>query len=153
MSKQPLHTMSAATVSEPTPICNDYMPIEFLLMGLDDKMASWLVDQAGVLRSVFTLGSYDEIEISESFFCGAKEGRIEREEIGKFHLTVEGALSTVCFEDCAVVSFLQDGTAVLVIEDGEMLTCYHLCFEEMSEDVHLQYIQEALTWEPPAREM
>jgi hypothetical protein len=122
-----------------------FWPIEFFLHDVisDTEMITWIVDQVGVLRSVFELVTWNLQEKSNKKATLSKADTMIKITYGKnrFFIGAKKAAGTVINHDKnrkvnAVCVHLNDGTSLMFIRHESQLYCYHFCFEE-SGDWHV----------------
>jgi hypothetical protein len=116
-----------------------YSPIEFFTSDLkDSELVCWLMDQVGVLRSVFKIAECLEAQIKEEAEIAGHHCQIIRRDFIDFKINVENSIGTVTYTDSkdarkAVCHHLNDGTALVFMISGDVLAGYHFCFEDTSE--------------------
>jgi len=105
-----------------------YQPIEFFLQDLsDDRLTTWIVDQAGVLRSVFEIAS---VPFGEDRVIQIGKNSCEISFIDEaFTVTCKQAIHSAHYDE-AISFHFNDGTVGLFIRRSGAIKCYNFCFEE-----------------------
>lgn len=126
-----------------------YEPIEFFLMGAkDDGLVSWISDQSGCLRSVYTLFESVEPKIKKIITVGNVDIKIVRESEDTFKVSCNEAIASLTY-DSATWFHLKDGTSVMFMLSNNSLQGYYFCFEDMPEET----VQQMLINENVPQEM
>lgn len=112
----------------------EYQPIEFFLADIDNyRLTTWIVDQAGCLRSVFKIYRCENPTTKEIVYVGDARIQVIRTTSDQFDVVSSNTVSSVGHEGIAQCLHLKDGTAVIFIcQGGGNLTGYHFCFEDGS---------------------
>lgn len=128
---------------------NEYQPIEFFLQTISDTdLVTWIMDQTEALRAVFKVIVFTEQEFQENVDIGQNECHVKRFKGEKFEVKVNDSINIIRYKDKAICTFVDDGTAIIFIQQGNNLVGYHFCFEECPEGAFEKIVDENKKFKP-----
>lgn len=105
-------------------------------------MTAWIMDQVGVLRSVFQLNRWDCSQDKNCKTIMSQDEASIRVNYGKdrFFVKSKQSVSTELYRKVddhrkvmAACLHLNNGTALMFVRSNKWLYCYHFCFEESGD--------------------
>ncbi|CAN5753479.1 hypothetical protein BH23THE1_BH23THE1_35860 [soil metagenome] len=114
---------------ESSSLKTEYIPVESFLINIKDNvLICWIMDNIGVLRSMFKIGKLEKNKCI--YFKGCQYTFIQQHNIWQITSSTNTVVRQESLNDNYVFHFI-DGTAVMILGD----TIYHLHFEECPDEV------------------
>ena len=122
-----------AAISETLQPLTESQPLEFFMNEIkDDKLATWILDQVSILRSVHTITSYPWTDgpVKDKIKIGPYTCSFNRYDIDDFKVESDAAINLTMFSTCAQALYLKDGTVVIFLLQGDKIDVYHFQYED-----------------------
>lgn len=135
---------TVATTSSSSAMQHEYLPIEFLLLDMQDfRLTSWISDEVGCLRAVFKIYVCEDRTKKDILYVGDARIELVRTDFTEFEISSADAINSTSHENQAKCLHLKDGTAVIFLcQGGGNLIGYHFCFEDAPDDTFQTMIND-----------